>query len=119
MSLSGPVVCVCWLFPLKPAAAPRMATRRFGKYGLPKAGNCNYDTVNTHIRTALQSDAATQDAQVVGIGTTKTGYLFRFKNMESAQMARNNTMWLRKLGNITKPVKPRFGVVVYTKDSLR
>ncbi|KAI2760688.1 hypothetical protein DTO012A8_9637 [Penicillium roqueforti] len=84
----------------------------FGRY-LPT------DTVNTHIRTALQSDAATQDAQVVGIGTTKTGYLFRFKNMESAQMARNNTMWLRKLGNITKPVKPRFGVVVCTKDSLR
>ncbi|KAJ5138858.1 uncharacterized protein N7515_003706 [Penicillium bovifimosum] len=78
----------------------------FGRY-LPT------DTVNTHIRTALQSDAATQDAQVVGIGTTKTGYLIRFKNVESAQVARNNTEWLHKLGNNTKLVKPRFGVVVH------
>ncbi|CAG8069187.1 unnamed protein product [Penicillium salamii] len=75
----------------------------FGRY-LPT------DTVNTHIRTALQSDAATQDAQVVGIGTTKTGYLIRFKNVESAQVARNNTEWLHKLGNNTKLVKPRFGI---------
>ncbi|OQE35310.1 hypothetical protein PENNAL_c0827G10217, partial [Penicillium nalgiovense] len=78
----------------------------FGRY-LPT------DTVNTHIRTALQSDAATQDAQVVGIGTTKTGYLIRFKNVESAQVARNNTEWLHKLGNNTKLVKPRFGIVVH------
>ena len=78
----------------------------FGRY-LPT------DAVNTHIRTALQSDAATQDAQVAGIGTTKTGYLIRFKNVESAKVARNNTEWLHKLGNNTKLVKPRFGVVVH------
>jgi hypothetical protein len=78
----------------------------FGRY-LPT------DAVNAHIRTALQSDAATQDAQVAGIGTTKTGYLIRFKNVESAEMARNNTEWLHKLGNNTKLVKPRFGVVVH------
>ena len=78
----------------------------FGRY-LPT------DAVNTHIRTALQSDDATQDAQVAGIGTTKTGYLIRFKNTESAEAARNNTGWLHKLGNNTKLVKPRFGVVVH------
>ncbi|CAG8155241.1 unnamed protein product, partial [Penicillium salamii] len=78
----------------------------FGRY-LPT------DTVNTHIRTALQSDAATQDAQVVGIGTTKTGYLIRFKNVESAQVARNNTEWLHKLGNNTRLVKPRFSIVMH------
>lgn len=78
----------------------------FGRY-LPT------DVANTHIRTALQSDAATQDAQVAGIGTTKTGYLIRFKNAESAEVARNNTEWLRKLGNNTKLVKQRFGVVVH------
>ncbi|KAJ5135375.1 uncharacterized protein N7515_004653 [Penicillium bovifimosum] len=78
----------------------------FGRY-LPT------DAVNTHIRTALQSDDATQDAQVAGIGTTKTGYFIRFKNTESAEAARNNTGWLHKLGNNTKLVKPRFGVVVH------
>ena len=71
------------------------------------------DTANNHIRTALQSDAATQDAHVAGVGTTKTGYVIRFKNAESAEMARSNTEWLQKLGNNTKLVKPRFGVVVH------
>ncbi|OQE11326.1 hypothetical protein PENFLA_c072G10431 [Penicillium flavigenum] len=84
----------------------KTTTDAFGRY-LPT------DAVNTHIRTALQSDTTTQDAQVAGIGTTKTGYLIRFKTVESAEMARNNTEWLHKLGNNTKLVKPRFGVVVH------
>lgn len=78
----------------------------FGRY-LP------IKSANTHVRTALQSDAATQEAQVAGIGTTKTGYIIRFKDAESAEAARNNTEWLHKLGNNTKLVKPRFGVVVH------
>ncbi|KAJ5240343.1 reverse transcriptase [Penicillium citrinum] len=78
----------------------------FGRY-LPT------DAVNNHIRTALQSDAATQEAQVAGIGTTKTGYLIRFQDTESAEVARNNSGWIQKLGNNTKLVKPRFGVVVF------
>ena len=78
----------------------------FGRY-LPT------EAVNAHIRTALQNNAATQEAQVAGIGTTKTGYLIRFKDTESAEVARNNTEWLNQLGNNTKLVKPRFGVVVH------
>jgi hypothetical protein len=78
----------------------------FGRY-LP------IDAANNHIRTALQSEAATQDVQVAGIGTTKTGYIIRFKNMESTEAARDNTEWLHNLGNHTKLVKPRFGVVVH------
>lgn len=78
----------------------------FGRY-LPT------DSANTHIRTALMNAPSTQDAQVAGIGTTKTGYVIRFKNPESAEVARNNTEWLNELGNSTKLVKPRFGVVVH------
>jgi hypothetical protein len=78
----------------------------FGRY-LPT------DSANSHIRTALLSTSATQDAQVAGIGTTKTGYLIRFKEQTSAEAARNNTEWLNELGNNTKLVKPRFGVVVH------
>ncbi|OQD68799.1 hypothetical protein PENANT_c182G01338 [Penicillium antarcticum] len=78
----------------------------FGRY-LP------IEAANTHICSALQSDAATQDAQVAGISTTKTGYIIRFKNIESANVARNNTEWLHNLGNNTKLVKPRFGVVIH------
>ncbi|THC87583.1 hypothetical protein EYZ11_012972 [Aspergillus tanneri] len=78
----------------------------FGRY-LPT------DAANTHIRTALLNTAAKQDAEVAGIGTTKTGYVIRFKDPESAEAARNNTGWLNELGNSTKIVKPRFGVVVH------
>jgi regulator of replication initiation timing len=78
----------------------------FGRY-------LSIDAANSHIRTTLQSDTATQDAQLAGIGTTKTGYIIRFKNTESAEMARTNTEWLHKLGNNTRLMKPRFGVVVH------
>jgi hypothetical protein len=71
------------------------------------------DTANTYIRTALLNAPPTQDAQVTGIGTTKTGYVIRFKDPESAEVARNNTEWLNELGNNTKLVKPRFGVVIH------
>jgi hypothetical protein len=77
---------------------------------------CRYlptEAANTHIRTALLNTPSTQDAQVAGIGTTKTGYIIRFKDTESAEVARNNTEWLSELGNNTKLVKPRFGVVVH------
>lgn len=78
----------------------------FGRY-------LSTDSAYTHIRTALLNAPSTQDAQVAGIGTTKTGYLIRFKDPESAKAARNNSEWLNELGNNTKLVKPRFGVVVH------
>jgi hypothetical protein len=39
--------------------------------------------------------------------------VIRFKDLESAEAARMNTEWLNKLGNNTKLVKSRFGVVVH------
>ncbi|KAF7184036.1 hypothetical protein CNMCM7691_004595 [Aspergillus felis] len=71
------------------------------------------DTTNSHIRTALLSCPSTQDAQVAGIGTTKTGYVIQFKDPESAEAARTNTKWLNELGNNTKLVKLRFGVIMH------
>jgi hypothetical protein len=68
---------------------------------------------NDRIRTALLNDPSTQDVQVAGIGTTKTGYVIRFKDSTSAETARKNHEWLRELGNETKLVKPRFGAVVH------
>ncbi|KAJ5941436.1 zinc knuckle domain protein [Penicillium verrucosum] len=78
----------------------------FGRY-LPTPA------ANAHIRTALSKTLSTQDAQVAGIGTTKTGYVIRFKNQASAETARTNTEWLTELGNDTRLVKPRFGVAVH------
>ncbi|CDM32767.1 Probable transposable element [Penicillium roqueforti FM164] len=78
----------------------------FGRY-------LSTDSANPYIRSALLSAPPTQDAQVAGIGTTKTGYLVRFKDPGSAEAARNNTEWLNELGKNTKLVKPRFGVVVH------
>jgi hypothetical protein len=58
---------------------------------------------------------------VVGVGTTKTGYVIRFKDKRSATTARTNTEWLEKLGNGTKLVNPRFEIGVHrtpTEDFL-
>ena len=71
------------------------------------------DMANAKIRSALLSADTTKDAQVAGVGTTKTGYVIRFRDAQSAEMARNNTAWLEELGNETKLVKPRFGIVVH------
>ena len=71
------------------------------------------DIANTRIRAALSHAEATKDTEVAGIGTTKTGYVIRFKDEQSATTARNNPEWLGELGNETKLVKPRFGVVVH------
>lgn len=68
---------------------------------------------NEHIRVALDKAEATKNTHVVGVGTTKTGYIIRFKDQGSAEAARNNGEWLQELGNDTKVVKPRFGVVVH------
>jgi hypothetical protein len=45
---------------------------------------------NNRIRTALLNTLSTQDVQVAGIGTTKTGYVIRFKDIASAEIARKN-----------------------------
>lgn len=50
---------------------------------------------------------------MAGFGSTETGYVIRFNDTESAGVARNNTQWLIELGNITKIVKPLFGIVVH------
>jgi hypothetical protein len=44
--------------------------------------------------------------QVAGIGTTKTGYVIRFKDAASAALARNNKDWLIELGNDARLVIP-------------
>ncbi|KAI2870634.1 hypothetical protein CBS76997_10190 [Aspergillus niger] len=71
------------------------------------------EAANTHIRTALLNAKTTKEVQVAGIGTTKTSYVIRFRDVQSAETARNNTEWLDELGKETKAVKPRFGIVVH------
>lgn len=69
--------------------------------------------VNERIRATLRKAEATKEIQVAGVGTTKTGYILRFKDQKSTEAARNNSEWLQELGNETKLVRPRFGVVVH------
>ena len=71
------------------------------------------NAANEHIRKAFQNINATKEVQVAGVGTTKTGYVIRFRDEQSAETARANTEWLEELGNGTELVKPRFGVVVH------
>jgi regulator of replication initiation timing len=71
------------------------------------------DAANKNIRDALQKTKATKEVQVAGVGTTKTGYVIRFKDSQSMETARTNVRWLEELGHGTKLVKPRFGLVVH------
>jgi hypothetical protein len=66
-----------------------------------------------HIQNALSKTQVTQETQVMGVGTTRTGYVIRFRDQNQAETARDNLTWLEKLGNNTKLVQPRFGVVVH------
>jgi hypothetical protein len=68
---------------------------------------------NTSIRNALLGMNATKDVQLAWIGKTKTGYMIRFKNQQSAEIARANSGWLEELGNGTTLIEPRFGIVVH------
>jgi hypothetical protein len=64
---------------------------------------------SSYIRNALSNASSTKDVQVAGVGTTKTGYVIRFKNQQSTDTARANPEWLETLGNGIKLVKPRYG----------
>jgi hypothetical protein len=82
------------------------ATNTFGRY-------LSTNNANEHIRSALEKTNATKEVRVAGVGTTKTGYVIRFKCPEDAEKARTHPEWLGHLGNDTKLVRPRFGVVVH------
>jgi hypothetical protein len=71
------------------------------------------NVANEQIRNALRNTDATKEAEVAGVGNTRTGYVIRFKDEKSTETARINTEWLEVLGNGTKLVKPRFGVVAH------
>ena len=77
----------------KDQSCVRISTQRFSLDTQDNSGN-NSDSfgrylptvmANTYIRTALLNAPTTEGAQVAGIGTTKTGYVIRFKNPESAK----------------------------------
>ena len=68
---------------------------------------------NRHIQEALRQSETTKEVKVLGVGTTKMGYVIRFSDTETATKAKTCSEWLQKLGNTTKLVKPRFGVVAH------
>jgi hypothetical protein len=65
------------------------------------------------ITEALKKDTSTREIQVAGVGTTKMGYLIRFRNKEAKETASKSKQWLKELGSGVKLVRPRFGVVVH------
>lgn len=71
------------------------------------------DVVVSKIKQVLENNEATRAARVLGVGTTRTGYVIRFHNKDAADAARSDEQWLRSLGNDTRVVKPRYGVVVH------
>jgi hypothetical protein len=75
--------------------------------------NLPSNEANTMIRNALQNNETTKEVRLAGVGSTRTGYVVRFRDENSTQTARECTEWLKNLGNGTKLVRPRFGVVVH------
>jgi len=71
------------------------------------------DKATTCISKALQANDATKEAQVAGVGSTKLGYLIRFKDEKSKELAYKNDKWVHDLGTDTRVIKPRYGVVVH------
>ena len=71
------------------------------------------EKATTMITQALQKHNATTDAQLLGVGSTKTGYLLRFRNETAMELAKKNSEWTRDLGQRTKVVTPRFSVVAH------
>ena len=65
------------------------------------------------ITNALKKNASTQNIQLAGIGTTRTGYLIHFEDKETKEMTGKNEHWVKKLGMRVKLAKPRYGVVVH------
>ena len=62
------------------------------------------DSANKYIRDALDKSDTTKEVHVAGVGTTKTGYVIRFKDGPSTKTARTNLNWLVELGPDTKLV---------------
>jgi hypothetical protein len=65
------------------------------------------------ITKALKKDFSTREIQVAGVGTTKMGYLVRFRNKEAKETASKSKQWLKELGSGVKMVRPYFGVMVH------
>ena len=68
---------------------------------------------NRYIQDALRQSESTKEVKVIGVGTTKMGYVVRFADLEIATKAKTHPEWLQNLGNTTKLVKSRFLVVAY------
>jgi hypothetical protein len=69
------------------------------------------EAAKRRIQDALRQSETTKEIKVVGVGTTETGYVIRFRDEHKAEKVKANPEWLQQLGNSIKLVKPRFKVV--------
>ncbi|OJD23483.1 hypothetical protein ACJ73_05157 [Blastomyces percursus] len=69
--------------------------------------------VKARITDTLQKNTPTEEVKIIRVGTIKTGYIICFWDEAFKDTASVNEGWLRNLGNQTKLVRPRFGVVVH------
>jgi hypothetical protein len=97
-------------------------TLRINTPMLPSAPGATAESFTRYMQTdqavesisqALRKYDTTKEAEVLGVGSTKLGYLVRFRNAKSKELAQRNTEWVEELGPGTRIVKPRFGVVAH------
>ncbi|OJD22032.1 hypothetical protein ACJ73_06626 [Blastomyces percursus] len=65
------------------------------------------EEVKARVTDALQENTPTEGVEIIGVGTTKPGYIIRFQDEASEDTASVNKGWLWNLGNQTKLVRPR------------
>lgn len=71
------------------------------------------DEAAKQISDALKECDNTKDVEILGVGSTKTGYLIRFRTDKGKETAEKNTEWVEKLGEQTKITHPRYGIVAH------
>ena len=65
------------------------------------------------IKAALGKHENPKDAKILGVGTTKFGYVIRFGDEKSKDLASRHEEWLAGLHPETKVERPRYGIVIH------
>ena len=88
--------------------------------GFDKRGTCSFFTryldvksATEWIKRALGNHENTKEAKILGVGTTKLGYVIRFRDEQSKDLASRHEEWLASLHPETKIDRPRYGIVVH------
>lgn len=89
-----------------PGTGAGNSTKRFTRY-------LDVKEATEWIKGALGKHENTKGSEIAGVGITKFGYMIRFRNEKSKDLASEHEEWLADLHPETKIDRPRYGIVVH------